>query len=104
MSYDQVTQELVNFPLTPSAYRYLARLRELGALEGPLGKMKANPSLTPLIHALHTVLSGGEVSIIVVRPGNPDVTLGLEEQLARSQAEANELNARAGSYITTAVP
>jgi hypothetical protein len=102
MSYDQVS--LVTYPLARSAYEYMMRLKDLGALEGALGEMQPIPSLLPLIDALHTILSGGEVSITLVHRGNPDIVHELEQKLAQSNADANQINAKSGYYVTIGVP
>ncbi|MDY7226427.1 hypothetical protein [Hyalangium rubrum] len=59
--------------LAPSLAEYLKRLKELGAVEGTQGAVELNPTLLPVLEALHHVLAGGEVEVRVVRDGQQDL-------------------------------
>lgn len=76
-------------PLAPSLATYLQRLRELGAVEGTQGAVELNPTLKPVLEALHHVLSGGEVEVRVLRGGQHDILRELERHMAQSLREAN---------------
>lgn len=105
MSYSSSTEpSLVSYPLARTAYEYMMRLKDLGAFEGALGKMTPLPALLPIIDALHTVLSGGEVEIKIVHRGNPDVMRELGERMEQSQKDANEINEKSGYYVTLGAP
>lgn len=109
MSYDEsgapgdgalAGPQLVNYPLTHSAFDYLRRLMSLGVLEGPLGKMVIAPAMRPVIEAMHVVLAGGEVKIEVVRRGHPDLVRELEGRAEKAAADANTINEKSGYYVT----
>ncbi|AEI63503.1 hypothetical protein [Corallococcus macrosporus] len=71
---------------------YLARGRELGAVEGPLGARVLNPALRPVLEALHHVLAGGEVSVHILQRGNADLVDELNLRAERATEEASTLD------------
>jgi hypothetical protein len=82
---------------------YLKRVQDLGAMEGQHGAVELNPTLQPVLEALHHVLSGGEVEVRVVRGGQPDIFQELQERAAKATEETNAINQPAGTPIFTAV-
>jgi hypothetical protein len=103
MSYPGDTgPRTVGYQLASSTYEYLMRAIDLGLFEGPLGNMKPNPSVQPILDALNQVLAGGEVKIEVVRRGSPDILNELNRRLADAAAESNSINQKAGYYVTAA--
>ena len=82
---------------------YLKRVQDLGAVEGQHGAVELNPTLQPVLEALHHVLSGGEVEVRVVREGLSDIFLELQQRAAKATEETNALNQPAGTYVVTAV-
>lgn len=106
MSYENgngvMGPRMVGYQLSQGNYEYLMRILELGALEGPLGEMRPNEALRPIFEALHHVMAGGEVDVKVTRRGNPDIVNDLNRRLEKGTAEANEINRRAGFYVTAA--
>lgn len=82
---------------------YLKRVQDLGAVEGQHGAAELNPTLQPVLEALHHVLSGGEVEVRVVRGGQPDIFQELQERAAKATEETNAINQPAGTLILTAV-
>jgi len=87
--------DIVNCKLGGSIYKYLLRVFDLGAVEGPLGKMDINPIL---IEAFHHVLAGGEVEIKLARRSDPDVVEELNDRLRQGCKETNEIN-KASGYL-----
>lgn len=82
---------------------YLQRVQDLGAMEGQHGAVELNPTLQPVLEALHHVLSGGEVEVRVVRGGQPDIFQELQERAAKATEETNAIYQPAGTPIFTAV-
>ncbi len=104
MSYSSDDPTLVSYPLARSTYEYMMRLKELGAVEGALGKMSLLPELKPVIDAIHVILAGGEVSVDVKKRGNPDIIHELEEMFDQGQKDANFINEKSGYYVTIGTP
>lgn len=104
MTYSSDDPTLVSYPLARSAYEYMMRLKDLGAVEGALGNMSLLPELKPVIDAIHVILAGGEVSIDVKKRGNPDIIHELEEMFDRGQKDANFINEKSGYYVTVGAP
>lgn len=104
MSYSSDDPTLVSYPLARSAYEYMMRLKELGAVEGALGHMSLLPALEPIIAAIHTILAGGSVEVQVTQRGNPDIVHELEEMFQQGQADANFINEKSGYYVTIGSP
>lgn len=91
---------LVSYQLTSSAYEYIMRVVGLGAFEGPVGDMKLAEDLKPVVDALHTVLAGGSVKLEVASRGSPDIKRELDERMAQMRRDSNEINGKAGYYVT----
>ena len=104
MSYSSDDPTLVSYPLARSAYEYIMRLKDLGAVEGALGQMSLLPALEPIMNAIHTVLAGGSVEVSVTQRGNPDIVRELEEMFKRGQSDANFINKKSGYYVTIGSP
>jgi hypothetical protein len=102
MSYSSsyVGPRLVGYQLASESYEYMMRALDLGAFEGPIGDMKLTPQVKAILEAMHHVLAGGEVKIEVVHRGNPDIVNELNRRLAAGLDEANEINKKAGFYVT----
>lgn len=99
---DALGPRLVGYNLASQAYDYLMRIINLGLISGPIGEMELNPYVKPVIEALHTVLAGGEVELVVKNRGNPDIIRELNRRLEEAGKEANEINKKAGYYVTAA--
>ncbi len=80
-------------------HEYLLRVQELGMTDSGDGKTVLNPSLQPVIKALHHVLAGGEVEVNVKHPGHPDLVGELNRRAEDANREAAEINQRAGFYV-----
>lgn len=98
----------INQSVTPLSFssalgEYLKRVQDLGAVEGQHGALELNPTLRPVLEALHHVLSGGEVEVRVVRGGHPDIFQELQERAAKATEETNALAQPAGTILLTAV-
>ena len=104
MTYSPDDPMLVTYPLARSAYEYMMRLKELGALEGDLGKMHLLPALKTLIDGIHIVLAGGAVDVTVTQRANPDIVRELNEMFERGSADANYINEKSGYYVTAGAP
>ena len=104
MSYSSDDPTLVSYPLARSAYEYIMRMKDLGAVEGALGQMSLLPALEPIMNAIHTILAGGSVEVHVTRRGNPDIVHELEEMFKRGQTDANFINEKSGYYVTIGSP
>lgn len=104
MTYSPDDPMLVSYPLARSAYEYMMRMKELGALEGDLGRMHLLPALQPLMDAIHVVLAGGAVEVNVTQRGNPDIIRELSEMFERGSTDANYINEKSGYYVTAGAP
>lgn len=82
---------------------YLERVRELGAVEGTDGAVEINPTLQPILAAMHHVLAGGEVEVHVVRGGQADIFQELQQRAVHATQETNALNQPPGQVVVTAV-
>ncbi len=91
---------LVGTQLTPALYQYLNRLIELGIFEGPIGNMSINPSIQPLVDAIHQVLAGGSVNVQVTTPGSAAIVAELADLIQEGTDQANEINKKVGFYLT----
>ncbi len=98
-----ITHSLIQLSFASALGEYLKRVQDLGAVEGQHGAVELNPTLQPVLEALHHVLSGGEVEVRVVRGGQPDIFLELQQRAAKATEETNALNQPAGTYVVTAV-
>jgi hypothetical protein len=102
MGYDgaMIGPRVVAYNLASHNYEYLMRAVGLGVFEGPLGDMKIPPQVQEILDALHTVLAGGDVEVKVKHRGNPDIVNELANRLREAVAESNEINKKAGFYLT----
>jgi hypothetical protein len=90
----------VSYMLPLATLEYMLRLNELGLIEGPLGDQRLSPDVEKIMWALHNLLAGGEVSVEIKRRGNPDIVRNLEARMAQGTKDANEINKKAGYYVT----
>ena len=104
MTYSSDDPTLVTYPLARSAYEYIMRMKDLGALEGELGNMSLLPALKPLIEAIHVVLAGGSVDVTVTSRANPDIVRELEQMFEKGSEDANYINKKSGYYVTLGTP
>lgn len=93
---------LVTYPAAVSMLEYILKAKELGAFSGTIGEMTLNPYLEPVLQALHEVLAGGQVELKVTQRGSPEAVARLNEMIAKAMADSNEINKRAGYYVTIA--
>jgi hypothetical protein len=101
MSYpDGIGPRVVGYQLASHIYQYLMRAVDLGFLDGPIGQMKINPGLLPILDAASQVLAGGEVKIEITHRGNPDIVHELNRLLQEGLDESNTINEKAGFYLT----
>lgn len=91
---------LVSYPLTQAAYDYVMRVLSLGIYEGPIGDMQFAKDIEPVLEALHTVLSGGTVTVTIEHRGSPDIKRELDERMLQMGRDSNEINKKAGYYVT----
>ncbi len=98
-----ITHSLVQLTCASALGEYLKRVQDLGAVEGHYGAIELNPTLQPVIEALHHVLAGGEVEVRVVRGGQPDIFMDLQQRAARATEETNALHQPSDTLIVTAV-
>jgi hypothetical protein len=104
VTYSSDDPTLVTYPLARSAYEYIMRMKDLGALEGELGNMSLLPALKPLIDAIHVVLAGGSVDVTVTSRANPDIVRELEQMFEKGTEDANYINKKSGYYVTLGSP
>jgi hypothetical protein len=91
--------QLVKRETVASADSYMIRLLQLGAIEGALGEMDINPLLKPVIEAMHHVLTGGEVEIKIVTPGNTLMVQELNHRLEQTTRDLNIINQQVGYSV-----
>jgi hypothetical protein len=103
MSQDSEPKRIIQLPFAAALGEYLERVRELGAMEGHNGSVELNPTLQPVLDALHHVLAGGEVEVRFVRNGQADIFKELQQRAARAIVETNALNQASGTRVVTAV-
>jgi hypothetical protein len=94
---------IIQLSLSASLGQYLQRVRELGAVEGLQGAVQLNPTLKPVIEALHHVLAGGEVEVRILRGGQQEIFQELEQRAIQATQETNLLNQPPGTVVVTAV-
>lgn len=103
MSYSSnLGPRLVGYQLASQSFEYMMRALDLGAFEGNIGEMQFTPQVKAVLEAMHHVLAGGEVKVEVVHKGNPDIVNEMNRRLAAGLDEANEINKKAGFYVTIA--
>jgi hypothetical protein len=103
MSKDLDSQRIIQLSFAAALGEYLERVRDLGAVEGQSGSVEINPTLQPVVEAMHHVLAGGEVEVRVVRDGHPDIFRELQQRAALATSETNALNNQSGTIVVTAV-
>lgn len=96
-------RRIIHLRFAAALGEYLERARQLGAMEGHFGAAELNPTLQPLVDALHHILAGGEVEVRVVHPGQPDIVQELRQRATRATAESNALHEATGNPVVTAV-
>ncbi len=94
---------VIGLQITPTMLTYFERLLELGIFQGPVGNQQINPSLQPLIEAVHNVLAGGTVTVQTTTPGNAQIVSELDGLAADGLADGNEINKKLGFYLA-AIP
>lgn len=95
--------DIIHFSLSAALGQYLQRVRELGAVEGLQGAVQINPTLKPVLEAMHHVLAGGEVEVRIVRSGQQEIFQELEQRATQATQEANLVNQPPGTVVVTAV-
>jgi hypothetical protein len=103
MSTESQAPRVVHLPVSSALREYLRRVQMLGAVEGLGGALELNPTLAPVVQALHHVLAGGEVEVRILREGQPSLVKELEERAVRCFEETNALNQPPGSEVEVAV-
>jgi hypothetical protein len=103
MSTESAAPRVVNLPVSSALQDYLRRVEELGVVEGADGALALNPTLAPVLAALHHVLAGGEVEVRITRTGQATLVKELQERAARSFEETNALNQQPGTEVDVAV-
>jgi hypothetical protein len=101
VNYSNGGPTVVSYPVVLETLQYIQRIRELGAFEGPIGDMKVNPDVARALEIVHQVLAGATLDEVkYASRGNPDIVRELNEMVARGGAAANEINRKAGYYVT----
>ena len=90
----------IQYTIPLATLTYMMRLNERGLVEGPLGNQNLSPSVEPLVWALHHLLAGGEIKVEITRKGDPDVVRQLEKLVEEAHKASNEINEKAGYYVT----
>ncbi len=103
MSNPSEQPRLTQVSVSSSLGEYLQRLKELGAVEGAGGDVELNPTLAPVLEALHHVLAGGEVQVHVVQSGHQDILRELQERISQALQETNTLQQQLGEGAEVAV-
>ena len=94
---------IIQLSLSAALGQYLERVRELGAVEGLRGSVQINPTLVPVLEAMHHVLAGGEVEVRIVRGGQQEIVQELQQRAVQATQETNALNQQPGGVVVTAV-
>jgi hypothetical protein len=103
MSNDSEDPGIVQLSFSAALGEYLERVRELGAVEGLQGAVEINPTLQPVLEALHHVLAGGEVEVRIVRDGQQQIFEELQQRALQATQETNAINQAPGTVVVTAV-
>ena len=103
MSHGSEPQTIIQLPFSAALGEYLERVQNLGAMEGENGAVELNPTLMPILEAMHHILAGGEVEVRVLRGGQQDIFRELQQRAVQATRETNALNQAAGSVVATAV-
>jgi hypothetical protein len=91
MSTESQDPHVVQLPVSSALAEYLQRMQTLGAVQGTAGALELNPTLAPVLAALHHVLAGGEVEIRISRGGQSTLVQELQMHAERSISETNAL-------------
>ena len=100
---DSEPHRIIPLAFAAALGEYLERIRDLGAMEGHSGSVELNPTLRPVMEALHHVLAGGEVEVRVVLEGQADLVRELAQRAARATAETYALHPQFELPVDTAV-
>jgi hypothetical protein len=103
MSHGSEPQRIIQLPFSAALGEYLERVQNLGAMEGQNGAVELNPTLMPILEAMHHILAGGEVEVRVLRGGQQDIFRELQQRAVQATRETNALNQAAGTVVATAV-
>jgi hypothetical protein len=103
MSTESQQPHVVQLPIASSLAEYLRRVQELGAVQGVVGAFELNPTIAPVLTALHHVLAGGAVEVHITRSGQSTLVQELQERAARTIEETNVLNQQDGLVGDVAV-
>lgn len=103
MSTDSREPRVVQLPVSSALAEYLQRMHALGAIQGTVGALKLNPTIAPVLKALHHVLAGGAVEVHITRSGQSVLVKELEERAARTIRESNVLSQQPGIVGDVAV-
>lgn len=87
---------VVHLAVSSALAEYLHRIQMLGAVQGSRGGLELNPTLIPVLKALHHVLAGGDVEVRITRAGQSALVKDLQERAARTLEETNVLNDEGG--------
>lgn len=87
---------VVHLAVSSALAEYLHRLQMLGAVQGTRGGLELNPTLVPVLTALHHVLAGGEVEVRITRAGQAALVKDLQQRAARTIEETSVLNDEGG--------
>ncbi|MFL5347792.1 MAG: hypothetical protein ACJ8AT_23635 [Hyalangium sp.] len=94
---------VIQLSFSAALAQYLERVRELGAVEGLQGAIQINPTLMPVLNAMHHVLAGGEVEVRILRGGQQEIVQELQQRAVQATQEANAINQPPGGVVVTAV-
>lgn len=83
---------VVHLAVSSALADYLSRVRMLGAVQATRGGLELNPTIAPVLLALHHVLAGGEVEVRITRGGQSALVRELQERAARTLEETQVLN------------
>jgi len=103
MSTDSPQPRVVQLPVASALAEYLQRMQTLGAVQGTAGTLELNPTIAPVLNALHHVLAGGAVEVRVTRGGQSALVQELQEHAARTLEETNVLSQEPGFVGDVAV-
>jgi hypothetical protein len=85
------TMQPETISILPSARFYLDALLSHGLLQGERGDQAVSGDVQSVLRALHHVLGGGTVSIVVQSPGTTSVVADLDDALQVALDGVNEL-------------
>jgi len=103
MSTASQDPHVVQLPVSSALAEYLQRMQMLGAVQGTAGTLELNPTILPVLNALHHVLAGGAVEVHITRGGQPALVQQLQEHAERTLEETNVLSQLTGLVGEVAV-